>query len=70
VATFFSYQNILSLKEKFRHSGECLGGKYFCATDMILIEEVSREPIEEVVTDLIKQDDFERYFTRCEDAIS
>src|SRR5437773_12452056 len=42
VATFFSYQNILSLANKNRVAGECLGGKYFVATDMILVAEVTR----------------------------
>src|ERR671916_1270078 len=66
VATFFSYQNILSLAKKNRGTGECLSGKYFVATDMILIDEVSRERIEEVVADLLKQDEFKRYFACCE----
>lgn len=68
VATFFSYQNILSLAEKNRGTGECLGGKYFVATDMILVDEVTRERIEEVVADLLAQNGFERYFALCEDA--
>jgi hypothetical protein len=67
VATFFSYQNILSLAETYRETGECLGGKYFVATDMILVDEVSRERIEEVVADLLAQNDFETYFAHCED---
>ena len=67
VATFFSYQNILSLREKNRGTGECLGGKYFCATDMILVDEVSRERIEEVVDDLLKQEEFDTYFALCKD---
>lgn len=66
VATFFSYQNILSLAKKNRETGECLSGKYFVATDMILIDEVSRERIEEVIADLIKESEFEKYFARCE----
>jgi hypothetical protein len=37
-ATFFSYENIRSLVEKHRSTGECLGGKYFAATDMILVD--------------------------------
>jgi hypothetical protein len=67
VATFFSYQNILSLREKNRETGECLGGKYFCATDMILADEVSRERIEEVVAEMLNQKEFETFFARCED---
>jgi hypothetical protein len=69
-ATFFSYQNILSLVEKNRQSGECLGGKYFVATEMILVDELSRNRIEEVVADLISENDFQSYFIRCEEARS
>jgi hypothetical protein len=67
VATFFTYKNIRSLTEKFRRSGECLGGKYFVATDMILVDEVTRVRIEEVVADLIKENEFEIYFERCDE---
>jgi hypothetical protein len=67
VATFFSYQNILSLREKNRETGECLGGKYFCATDMILVDEVSRKRIEEVVSEMLGLKEFATYFARCED---
>jgi len=66
VATFFSYQNILSLANKNRGTGECLDGKYFVATDMILVDEVTRPRIEEVVADMIERDDFETYFGRCD----
>lgn len=68
VATFFSYQNILSLADKNRKSGECLGGKYFAATDMVLVDVVSRERIEEVVAEMLKLDEFESYFAACDDA--
>ncbi len=66
LATFFTYQNILSLKDKNREAGECLDGKYFCATDMILIDELSRKRIVEVVADLLKRGEFSSYFTSCE----
>src|SRR5688572_13388045 len=65
VATFFSYGNILSLAEKHRQTGEQLGGAYFVATDMILVDEVTRPRLEEVVADLLVHDDFSTYFTHC-----
>jgi hypothetical protein len=67
IATFFSYQNIISLKEKNRETGEYLGGKHFCATDIILVDEVSRERIEEVVAVLLKTEQFDTYFALCGD---
>ncbi|MBA3533837.1 MAG: hypothetical protein H0T73_18115 [Ardenticatenales bacterium] len=65
VGTFFSYQNILSLSAKNQQTGECLGGKYWVATDMILVDEVSRERIEEVVAEMLREAEFETYFARC-----
>jgi hypothetical protein len=64
VATFLSYANIRHLTEKNRRTGECLGGAYFWASDMILIDEVSRSRIEEVVKHLIQEGEFEPPFTR------
>ena len=66
IATFFSYQNIQSLAQKNRTTGECLYGEYFWATNMILVDEVSRSRIEEVIEHLTEQDEFERVFSRCE----
>jgi hypothetical protein len=68
MATFFSYQNILSLAERNRKSDACLSGKYFVATDMVLVDVVSRERIEAVVAEMLKLNEFERYFAVCEDA--
>jgi hypothetical protein len=66
VASFFSYPNILSLAEKNRQTGECLGGKYFAATNIILVDEVTRHRVEEIVADLIECNAFENYFGLCE----
>lgn len=64
VATFLSYTNIHTLTEKNRRTGECLAGAYFWASDMILIDEVSRPRIEEVVQHLIQEGEFAVIFTR------
>ena len=64
-ATFFSYANIGSLTQKNTQTGECLGGKYFWATDMILVDEVTRAGIEEVVSNLLAEGYFESVFFRC-----
>ncbi len=67
VATFFTYQNILSLTKKNQGTGEGLSGKYFWAIDMLLVDELTRERVEEVVADLIAVGDFERVFSIGED---
>jgi len=63
VASFFSYANIASLTRKNQITGECLSGKYFWASDMLLVDEVSRPRIEEVVAHLVAEGKFEWIFT-------
>ena len=67
VATFFSYKNIQSLVDKNRVTGECLSGKYFWAGDLILVDELTRERIEEVIKHLIEEGEFEKMFDLCEE---
>lgn len=68
VATFFAYANIHTLTEKNRRTGECLSGAYFWASDVILVEDVSRARIEAVVADLIHEGTFDLVFSRLPDA--
>lgn len=53
IASFFTYQNIISLSEKNEKTGECLNGDYFWASDMILVKKISRDAIERVIKKLI-----------------
>lgn len=64
VATFFTYSNIASLAQKNRATGECLDGKYFWATDMFLVDQISRERIQEVVAHLVEDGEFTSIFTQ------
>jgi len=63
-ASFFTYNNIGKLVEKNKRSGECLHGKYFWASDMILVDKISRERILEVIDYLCKEGEFESVFKR------
>lgn len=65
VATFFTYNNIAKLLEKNKQTGEMLSGKYFWSSNMILIDEISRERIQEVITTLINDGTFNQVFTKC-----
>lgn len=67
IASFFTYSNISKLVEKNRSTGECLGGKYFWSSDMLLVDEISRERIKEVINHLISEGEFEAIFSRCSD---
>ena len=66
VATFFTYQNIEWLRNKNQTTGECLNGKYFWASDMLIIERLDREIIETVVEELIRENEFNSVFTKIE----
>jgi hypothetical protein len=63
-ATFLTYANITSLTEKNKRTGENLAGRYFWTLDMILVDEVSRERIEEVVAHLLTEGKFQSVFRK------
>jgi hypothetical protein len=67
VATFFTYQNIDWLRQKNRKTGECLNGKYFFATDLILIDKLNREEVINVINHLIKEDEFFTSFDKIKE---
>jgi len=60
-ATFFTYQNILSLHRKNKTTGECLNGLYFCATDMILIEKLNHETVWKVLNQMLMDNEIQTY---------
>ena len=61
-ATFFTYQNIEFLTKKNREYGENLSGKYFWSRNMILIDEINRNLIEEVVEEMLNESCFDSAF--------
>ena len=67
-ATFFSYENINAMRLKNQETGECLGGRYFWATDLVLVDEVSRSRIEAVVADLLTSGEFQSAFKSVDGA--
>jgi len=67
VATFFTYQNIDWLRQKNQQTGECLNGKYFFATDLILIDKLNREEIINVINHLIKENEFFTSFDKIKE---
>ena len=62
IATFFTYKNIQTLIDKNKRTGECLNGKYFWASDMILVDECSRNNIEKLIFHLIEEEEFHVIF--------
>lgn len=64
VATFATYQNLLSLRAKHGLTGECLSGQYQWISDLILVDQVTRERLEQVIQDLIATGAFNDTFRR------
>ena len=63
-ATFFTIKNLLTLMKAYRDTGECAGGAYVWAKDMIVVESISKEAIRQVVADLIESGEIESCCTR------
>lgn len=58
VATFFTLDNIRSLMETYRATGECAHGLYCWSTYMIVIESLTKANVERVVADLLESGAF------------
>lgn len=65
-ATFFTYKNIETLRQKNQLSGECLNGTYFCAATMILVSEMSEEVIRAVLQEMLLSGEIEVYCHRLQ----
>jgi hypothetical protein len=59
VATVCAYRHVETLRERWRQSGECLGGSYFWAANLILAADTTRASIEALVSDLLLNGEFE-----------
>jgi hypothetical protein len=62
VATLFTQQNIRELFERYEASGECGGGQYVWAKNMIVMKEVSADAIRAAVASLIAAGELEQAF--------
>ena len=67
VATFCAFAHIATLRRNCVESGECLGGKYLWASDLILIDDTSRSSIEAAIQDLLTSGDLESAFSEWAD---
>ena len=63
-ATFFTLQNVEKLFRKNANTGECHGGLYLWAANMILVRELSEAIIVKTVEDLLDVGEFEQAFHR------
>jgi hypothetical protein len=66
IATFCAFAHVATLRRNCAENGECLGGKYLWASDLILIDDTSRPSIEAAVQDLIDAGELRSAFRECE----
>jgi hypothetical protein len=66
-ASFFTLANIESLITRYAATGECAGGLYLWAADMIVVRELSYEVIRRTVAQLQRDGEFESAFGLLED---
>ncbi|QDX94574.1 hypothetical protein EEL32_18130 [Brevibacillus laterosporus] len=67
IASFFTYQNIESLRKQNQETGEKLHGTFYWSSDMVLIDNTKRETIEKVVNHLIESNWFDMIFSKISD---
>ena len=63
-ASFFTYDYIEHIRNMNMMTGEYLGGKYYWAKNMVLVEECSPEIIKPVVMEIIEEGEFSEVFRR------
>lgn len=63
-ATFFTLRNINRIMERHQASGESDHGRYFWASDMIVVPRITLEEIERTVSHLIEVGEFETAFRK------
>src|SRR5262249_38411945 len=68
VATFFALDNLRSLMENYRETGECANGLYVWSTHMIVIERLTKANVERAIADLIDSGEFSTAFERTLDS--
>ncbi|AIQ47926.1 hypothetical protein R70723_19960 [Paenibacillus sp. FSL R7-0273] len=67
IASFFTYQNIETLRQKNIQTGECMNGAYYWSSDMVLIDIITRDRIEQLIDHLNKHDNFQSVFNQYPD---
>lgn len=64
IASFFTFQNIETLRQKFLESGECMNGKYFWSSDMFIVDNLKNDNVKSVIKYLIESNEFKSIFKK------
>ena len=66
-AVFFTIRNIESLMKRYKKTGECADGLYFGASDMIIVESLTKKTICKTIDHLLAEDEFGYIFLKNEE---
>ncbi len=66
-AVFFTIRNIEALMKRYKKTGECAGGLYFWASDMIIVKSLTKKTICKTIDRLLAEDEFGDVFSKNED---
>ena len=66
-AVFFTIRNIEALMKRYKKTGECAGGLYFWASDLIIVESLTEKTICKTIDHLLAEDEFGYIFSKNED---
>ena len=67
-AVFFTPQNIDTLMKRYKKTGECAKGLYFWASDMLIVQELTKHTICETIDNLLADGEFESVFSKNEES--
>ena len=67
IATFCAVAHLDTLRAACRATGENLGGRYLWASDLILVDDTSRDSVAAVVADLVAAGDVPSAFSEMAD---
>jgi hypothetical protein len=66
-ATLFTLENVRSLMERYRSTGECGGGSYFWASQMVIVPSLTPTAIAQAIAAMIAEGCLEPAFVRYAD---
>lgn len=67
MASMATIEDIVRLMDVWKSTGECLRGRYFWTSDLIIIDQLNAVAIADVVEDLVKTGEIRGAMTRAED---
>jgi hypothetical protein len=66
VATLCAYDHVATLRARWAKSGESLGGRYLWASNLVLVDQTSRNAVQTIVEDLLRTGELFHAFAQTE----